>query len=421
MARLREAKQVIGAIGIKEFSRRVWQQVGEDDVFTWAASLAYSWMFAIFPFLIFLLTLVPLLPKSALSQAGTDIHDALRNLPKNAADPIQQQADDLLHKPQSSLLSVGLIVTIWAASGGMSMTMTALDRCYDIRQGRSYLWHRLVAIVLTICSATLVILVMILLPVASAVIAWLEAHDHHLGPIVWVLNLSRFAVALLLMLGLLALVYRWGISIKVRFRFVTPGALFSVAVWLVLAVAFRSYINRFGAASYNKTYGAVAGVAILLLFFYIDAAVLLIGAEINSEVDFAMLGLPSFDDVEVHQFERHHTDEHRELLRQLKAKRDIAPAAPPATPPAISSAEALAPTRKHALQAISLFATAGAAWAFFKAIREARHASFEKARLRELHPETYRTLFEGDGLPAPPVEGEKAEHESTRMDTNRHE
>src|SRR5208282_4552866 len=103
----------------------------------------------------------------------------------------------------------------------------------------------------------------------------------------------------------------------------TPGAVFSMAVWLILAFAFRFYINRFGAASYNHTYGAVAGVAILLLFFYIDASVLLIGAEINSEVDFAMLGLPSFDDVEVHRFDRHHTEEHHSLLKQLKEKRGL--------------------------------------------------------------------------------------------------
>ena len=168
MARLREAKQVIKVLGIKEFAWRVWHQVGEDDVFTWAASLAYSWMFAIFPFMIFLLTLVPLLPRTAKAQALSDIEGALKNLPPNAADPIEQQAKDLLDHPRGSLLSIGLVITIWAASGGTVMTMTALDRCYDIRAGRPYLKQRFIAILLTIIGASLIILVMVLGAMAMA-------------------------------------------------------------------------------------------------------------------------------------------------------------------------------------------------------------------------------------------------------------
>jgi membrane protein len=395
MAQLKEAKCVLKALGIKEFGWRVWQQLEEDDVFTWAASLAYSWIFALFPFLIFLLALVPLMPTSARAEVGSDIHASLKVLSRNAAAPIEQQVTDLLNQPRRGLLSIGLLVTIWAASSGMSMTMTALDRCYDIKVGRPYIKHRIIAILLTIVGAALVIVVMVLMPIASVVIAWLDAHGRVLGPILLLLNLFRFGFAMLLMLALLALVYHWGVSIRMRFHFITPGALFSLAVWMILAFAFRFYINRFGAASYNKTYGAVAGVAILLLFFYIDASVLLIGAEINSEIDFAMLGLPSSDSVKVRQFERHHTQEHRELLRQLREKREtVTPTAPPTTP----TIEAVTPnvtsgTRK----AVGFLATAGAAWLFFKALRKARHASFEKERLKQLYPSTYQSLFEGDG------------------------
>jgi membrane protein len=394
MAKLREAKQVIGALGIREFVRRVWQQVGEDDIFTWGASLAYSWMFALFPFLIFLLSLVPLLPKGARVQAGADIHSALRNLPRNAADPILAQADDLLNHPRGSLLSLGLIITIFAASGGMSMTMTALDRCYDIRQGRPYWKHRLVAALLTVIGATFIILVMILLPVASGMIAWLQTHGKALGPALMLLNFSRFVLAIALLLSVLALVYRWGISIKTRFHFFTPGAVFSVMVWLVLGFLFRYYINRFGAASYNKTYGAVAGVAILLLFFYIDAVVLLIGAEINSEVDFAMLGLPSFDDVKVASFARPHTEEHAELLRELKQRRSPVQRRNDKKELAEQNGASIRrlPSAR-ALTAFGLLATISAAWALLRAIRQARHAAFEKARLREMYPETYARLF----------------------------
>jgi membrane protein len=95
----------------------------------------------------------------------------------------------------------------------------------------------------------------------------------------------------MLLFAVLAIIYHFGPNYKQKFVAVTPGAVFSVAVWLMLGVGFRLYLSKLGgAATYNRTYGALAGAAILLLFFYIDALVLLIGAEINSEIDFALTG-----------------------------------------------------------------------------------------------------------------------------------
>ncbi len=320
MAQLKEVPFVIKALGVREFTRRVWQQIGEDDVFTWAASLAYSWMFAVFPFLIFLMTLVPLLPEKRRLQAERDAESALRQLPAQAAEPMITQVRDLLRNPRSGLLSIGLAVTLWAAAGGMSMTMTALDRCYDIRSGRSWIHQRLIAILLTCVVAVLIILVMILLPISTGVIAWFRWKYPEIirGPILWALDFTRFFLALLLMFAILGLVYQYGPSLKQRFHMFTPGSVFCVAVWMLLVLVFRFYVNHFAAKSYSATYGAVAGVAILLLFFYIDATVLLIGAEINSEVDFAVLGLPSSDAAHEHAVPtEHHTDEHKSMIEQL--------------------------------------------------------------------------------------------------------
>src|SRR5690606_3810909 len=104
-----------------------------------------------------------------------------------------------------------------------------------------------------------------------------------LAPITWAWDLVRFSLAFVLMFAVLAIIYRFGPNKKRKFRMVTPGTVFCVIVWIVLAVGFRVYIDRFG--KYEKTYGTVGGVAILLLFFYIDALVLLVGAEIDAEVE----------------------------------------------------------------------------------------------------------------------------------------
>jgi membrane protein len=182
----------------------------------------------------------------------------------------------------------GLGLTLWAASGGMNMTMAAIDKAYDVEKGRPFWKQRLYAVVLTIVVATLVILVMILLPIGAGVLTWL-IRKQAIFPWLYVLvNVARYALALLLLLAVLAIIYHFAPSFKQKFVAVTPGAVFCVAVWLLLGAAFRLYLTKLGgAANYNKTYGAVAGAAILLLFFYLDALVLLIGAEINSEIDFA--------------------------------------------------------------------------------------------------------------------------------------
>jgi hypothetical protein len=108
-------------------------------------------------------------------------------------------------------------------------------------------------------------------------------------PLLILWQITRYALGIGLLLLTVQIVYNFGISIKQRIRWVTPGAVFSIVVWLTLGALFRIYVDKFG--KYNETYGTVGGVAILLLFFYLDAVVLLVGAEINSEIDFISLGV----------------------------------------------------------------------------------------------------------------------------------
>jgi membrane protein len=196
----------------------------------------------------------------------------------------------VVHQPRHGLLVVGLILALWAASSGTSMTMAALDACYDVGHSRSLLKQRLVAMVLTIGVIILLSLVILLVPVASLATHWFVAHKSSVKAIsdavivVW--NVVRIIVAVFVMFTLLALVYRFGPAVKNHFRLFSPGSVFTVAVWVGLGAAFRAYVNHFG--QYNQTYGALGGVAILMFFFYLDGVVLLLGAEINTEIDFAM-------------------------------------------------------------------------------------------------------------------------------------
>src|SRR4051812_19547185 len=158
MARLSDVPSVLKQVGVVTFAKRVWQQVNEDNVFTWGAALAYSWMFAAFPFLVFLLSLVPLLPQRFKDGVEPQVSEVIdRVLTGDAAVAIKNQVHGVLHTPRTGgFLSFGLLLTMWAASGGMAMTMTALDKAYDIEKGRPYFKQRLVAIGLTIAVSILV-------------------------------------------------------------------------------------------------------------------------------------------------------------------------------------------------------------------------------------------------------------------------
>jgi len=293
MARLKDVPVVLKRVGAFRFLCRVWGQVDEDDLLTWGAAMAYAWLFAIFPFFIFLLSLLPYLPEGLKATAATEIKNALyANLPAQGAETLWANVGNVLTQPRQSLLGLGIFITLWAASGGMAMTIKALDTVYELQESRKFYKVRTLAVVLTIAVATLIISVMILLPIGTMVTRWLDQANILPKSLLHALDVARWSLATLFMFGVVALVYHFAPDVKQKFRLITPGSVLVIALWVLLGLGFRLYVEKVGSASYSRTYGTVGGVAILLLLFYLDAVVLLIGAEINSEIDFEILGVP---------------------------------------------------------------------------------------------------------------------------------
>ena len=173
MARLRDVPAVLRAVGPWTFVKTVYREIGEDNLFTWGAAMAYSWLFAVFPFFIFLVTLVPYLPEEWRQEAERQLAIAVYKLPKSAADTLwinlYPKIQSILHESKGGLLTIGAAVTLFAASGGMAMTMQALDKCYDVDKPRPFYRQRPLAVALTAIVATLIISVIILVPVVSRV------------------------------------------------------------------------------------------------------------------------------------------------------------------------------------------------------------------------------------------------------------
>jgi membrane protein len=298
MALLSDVPKVIRHYGVVGFARRVWQEIEEDHLFTWSAALAYSWLFALFPFLIFLMTLLPYLPAEMKQTAAEEIRQVVYQVfPDQAADTvwknIERPVDRLLEEKQGKLAPrlIGLGLALWAASGGMAMTMGALDMCYEVSRGRPFYVQRPLAVGMTVVVASLILMVVCLLPVGALVHRWLDARYPALrgSGLLLLYDVARWLLGVLFLVAALSILYQKGPSIRRRWTWLSPGAAFCVAVWIGLGLLFKLYVTRYG--RYNDTYGTVGGVVVLLMFFYIDAVVLLVGAQINSEIDFQVLGV----------------------------------------------------------------------------------------------------------------------------------
>ena len=289
MASVKDFPKVAKKLGWAGMAKRVWTEVSQDDVFTWGSALAYAWIFATFPFLIVTLALAPYLPGDV--KAGAEdkiIHAAERGLGGKSAEVVVQSVRQIMHQEQGGLLSIGLILALWGASGGMTMTMSALDKAYYVNCTRSFFKQRAIAIALTIGVAILILAVLFLMPIGTAITNYLKNKGAIGTAAVWGLTIVRYIIAVALLFLVVALIYYFGPCIRQKWQTITPGAVFTVLVWILLAFAFAFYVKKFG--NFNKTYGALGGAIILLLFFYINAVVLLIGAELNSVIDFATLG-----------------------------------------------------------------------------------------------------------------------------------
>jgi membrane protein len=289
MAQLKDLLPAVRATGFIKLILMLIRSIARHQLTTQAAAVAYAWLFAMFPFVLFLITLFAYIPEKQKVDANRYIEDAVhRLLARDAAATVIDNLKQVLNEPRSGLLSVGIAATLWIASGGMSMTMTALDAAYDSKKTWPFYLQRLVAILLTTVVTVMILIVLILLPVGTQIESWLADNWHLPATSIFAITIGRYFIAFLLLHCILVMLYTFGTRGRKRFVFFSPGAMFTLLVWFGLQWTFRFYIDRFG--KYQKTYGAIGGVAILLLFFYLDALVMLIGAEINSQIDRAVRG-----------------------------------------------------------------------------------------------------------------------------------
>jgi membrane protein len=264
-----------------QFAKDLYNETSEDNLFNGAAALAYYFFFALFPAMIFLLSLLPYLPIQNLHQAVMDFMQQV--LPGDAAKAIEGVVAEVTLNTHNGLLSVGALLTIWAASSGVYAVMQQLNTTYDVRETRPFWKVRGIAVLLTIFMAVMIVGAFALIVFGGVLQNWL-GNSLGLGDAILVFfAVLRWVIIATLLLGGFAIMYYFGPDVEQKFTFITPGALLGVIVLTATTLGFRYYVENFG--NYAATYGSIGAVIILMLWLYISGTVILLGSEINALIE----------------------------------------------------------------------------------------------------------------------------------------
>jgi membrane protein len=265
----------------RDVGKRAVADFIEDDMMTYASAMSYHVFFALFPFIIFLLALLSFLNIPEFFDWILQRADTM--LPPQAMEQVEEVVGEIQDQRRSGLLSFGMIAMLWTAGLALRSAMNALNRAYNVEEGRP-IWKRYgLSLVYTLALMLLLILAagfMIIGPQWMAALADVVGLEEVVVTMwAWI----RLPVAVVLLMLALGLVYYFAPNVKHPLHLVTPGAVLAVLVWFLASLGFTLYVQSF--TDYSATYGSVGAVIVLLFYFFISANAFLLGAEINAVIE----------------------------------------------------------------------------------------------------------------------------------------
>lgn len=269
-----------GGLTPLQLIKLVYKKIGEDELSTRSAALSYYFLLALFPMLLFLVSLVGVFAGPG-SQLRDSIVVALGRLAPGSASTLVHSVVDQTFKASGGLkLAAGILGALWAASGGMSAVVTSLNVVYRTKETRPWWKQKLTVVGLTLALAILMI-VGLVLALYGGKIGELIARQVGMSAvfaIVW--KILQWPVSFAAMLLAFALVYYFAPDVEERHWFwITPGAAAGVVLWLVASLGFRVYLHFFN--SYSATYGSLGAAVILMLWLYLTGFAILVGGQVN--------------------------------------------------------------------------------------------------------------------------------------------
>lgn len=271
-------------VPIYNMVRFIYLEMINDNISTRSMAVAYSVFIAIFPFMIFLFTLLPYLPFTAdyLAIIETYVNNFL---PTNAADYLLEIIRGLATRERGGLQSVGILLSLFFSSSGMLTVMYGFDKSNNHKEAfaqRGYIKMRWIALILTLTLSLLFVSSFVLLIMGDFLMGYIKEYFLLTDDLGYVLLIIKYSIAIFLLLTAIAIIYRFGPSLRNKLPFFNTGALVATIVSLIVSFGFSYYVNNFG--TYNKIYGSIGALIVIMLWLQFIAFAILIGFEINASI-----------------------------------------------------------------------------------------------------------------------------------------
>jgi membrane protein len=267
----------------KTFVSRLWTRVSDHDIFGRAAQLSYYFLLALFPLLLFLVTLF-----GYFAEAGSELRNKLLSylgtvMPGAAITLVHTTLDEISQSRGGGKLSLGILAALWAASNGMGAISDTLNVAYAVKEDRPWWKVRLIAIFLTITVSLFIMFALAIVFFGGKLGEQIAGHFGFSAAFTIAWKVLQWPIALLFLLATFDLIYYFAPNIKrAKPRLGSAGAASAVVLWLLVSFSFRAYLHFFN--SYSVTYGSLGALIVLMLWFYFTGLAILIGGEINSEL-----------------------------------------------------------------------------------------------------------------------------------------
>ena len=261
------------------FAKRLYAKIFDDDIIGNAAQVAFYFSFALFPLLLFLLTLFGFVLESA-TELRAELFDYLKQImPATAFTLVETTINEVMTESSGGKLTLGLFIALWSASAGLDALRGALNEVYNLKETRPWWKTKLISLLLTLGIGILILLALALIFYGSQTLTLVLPFDspYVLKPLGWLIILIILSLAF-------ALLYNFSPNHSpFKWKWISPGAIAGIVLWILFSGGFRIYLGYFD--SYAKTYGSLGAVIILLLWLYLTALVILIGGAINAIFD----------------------------------------------------------------------------------------------------------------------------------------
>lgn len=261
-----------------DFLNKIIDKITDNDVNERSNSVAYNLLLAVFPGIIFLFTLIPYIPYPGLEN---EIMEFLRRfLPATTYDTVKTTILDIISQPRSGILSLGFVLALYAATSGMVALMTAFNTSHRTGEGRTFIKTRLIAVALTVMLVVSLFLAVSVLVVGGVISEYLKDFRIFDNAVFYLLiDIGRYLLILAVFMMAVAVIYRFGPDVDMKWAFITPGSITASLLIVLTTYGFSYYVSNFG--SYNKLYGSIGTLIVLMIWINLVSLLLILGFEMN--------------------------------------------------------------------------------------------------------------------------------------------